>query len=226
MSSSIQEPTALVATPRELDKRWTRIARGDRGCAFDALSLIGALLTVLSFALARSNLAPMALAYVCVGLWVLGFGLGTRAQWRSGKLRKAALREGELIALGVVQAEPQLQGPGKARVGKALVVAGAQGSDPRRDTQQISGLASRLSKQLQDKGWKDQPQLQALLDDAFGFARVPLSDPLGVSGDFFVTRMVVYPERQSQDAPPVLVGSVLWAIDDPERDFLEQAITS
>lgn len=231
MSESLElvpaEVAPLVQTPRTLDKTWTRLLRGDRGCAFDAMSLIGAVCTIATVSLARMELWPWFPVYISAGTWALGFALGTRAQLRSGRERRLALTEGPLVALGVVDTEVSLQqaSPGsKAQVGRALVLL-------RRDTQSDPGLcrdpkaASEMAKRAKQHLDSDRPngsELDALIGDRFSFARVVLPGP--EFQDWILTRVILQTDRLGQTATPLQAGSVVWAIFHQETDILEQAL--
>lgn len=238
----IAEPTALVATPRNLDKTWSRALRGDRGGVFDAMSLVGAILTIVTVALARSELVPgfpVALCYISGALWVLGFGLGTRAQMRSGKTRRLALTQGPLVALGVVEAEDVLaQAQGVRRpVGRALVlmrvseneegaaVEESAGSEDEslRDAKRVSEVALALAPLLDTKASQD-AALAALKKDRFNFTRVPVTDPKGGAEQWVLTRIILEGERLGPDAGPLSPGSVVWGIYHEPSDILEQAL--
>lgn len=224
MNKSYQEPSALVATPRTLDKSWSRVLRGDRGCAFDAMSLLGAVLTIVSVSLARMELWPWMVAYFCGGLWVLGFLLGTRAQLRSGKQRRLALTEGPLVALGVVEPEAALtQPPGpKGRTGRALVLMPpAQQEDQARNAQDVCEMAQKVAASLDARAAKN-PALQALRDDRFSFARVPL-DEREASG-WCLTRLVINTQHLHASSEPVKAGAPVWAIYHAPSDILEQVL--
>lgn len=226
MSENFHEPTELVATPRSLDKRWTRLMRGDRGCLFDAMSLVGAVLTIAAVSLAKMEVFPWMVAYVCGGTWVLGFLLGTRAQWRSGARRREALTQGPLVALGIIEAEPQLsQKEGRrAPVGRALVlmVKGEPG-EALRDGAKVSAAARAIKKAL-DEGRSLGPEIDALREDSFCFKRLGFHDKSIADGDWKISRLIVHGDRLAQGASPVQSGSVIWGIYDEELDILEHAI--
>lgn len=232
MSDSVDvaspEVAKLVQTPRTLDKSWTRLLRGDRGCAFDAMSLIGAVCTIVSVSLARMEQWPWFPVYISAGTWVLGFAMGTRAQLRSGKQRRLALTEGPLVALGVVEAEASLLegGGSKGRVGRALVaLRRSDASDPNvvRDRQAAVEVALSVKRGL-DAGKLNSPELNALIGDRFSFARVPLPQP--EFQGWLMTRVILQTDRLGKDAGPLHCGSSVWAIYHEETDFLEQALLS
>lgn len=230
MSDSVDlvapEVAQLVQTPRTLDKSWTRLLRGDRGCAFDAMSLIGAVCTIVTVSLGQMKLMPWLPAYISAGIWVLGFLLGTRAQLRSGRQRRLALTEGPLVALGVVDAEPSLlQGSGtKAQVGRALVML-RRHQDPEvgRD-QKAAKETAELAKQGLDSGRFNSPEVDALVADRFSFARVTL--PGSEFQDWILTRVILQTDRLGRNAGPLTTGAVVWAIFHEETDILEQALVS
>lgn len=232
MSDSVDlvapELAQLVKTPRTLDKSWTRLLRGDRGCAFDAMSLIGAVCTIATVSLARMDLWPWFPVYISAGTWVLGFALGTRAQLRSGRERRLALTEGPLVALGIVEAEASLQqalGP-KAQVGRALVMLRRQThGDPAlgRDPSAAQDMAERVKQGL-DSGRFNQPEVSALVGDRFSFARVVL--PEKEFEDWVLTRVILQSDRLAAGTGPLGTGSIVWAIFHEETNILEQALVS
>lgn len=218
----------LVQTPRTLDKSWTRLLRGDRGCAFDAMSLVGAVCTIISFSLAQMEVWPWFPGYISAGTWVLGFAMGTRAQLRSGRQRRLALTEGPLVSVGIVEAEASLLegGGGKGRVGRALVtLRKLDASDPSvvRDAQAASEVALRIKRGL-DAGKIKSPEITALIGDRFSFARVSLPEP--ELQDWLITRVILQTDRLGKDAGPLHIGASVWAIYHEETDFLEQAMLS
>lgn len=224
VSADQQEPTALVATPRNLDKSWSRLLRGDRTGAFDAMSLIGAVATIVTVSLAKMELWPWFPVYLSAGTWGLGFLLGTRAQMRSGRQRRLALTEGDLVALGVVEAEESLtQGQGRrAPVGRALVLMALPGAEGLRDAPRISEVAKQLKASLDERA-QSNASLAALRKDRFSFERVPVS--LG-NEDWTLTRVIIQGERRGAEAGPIESGTVVWGIYHPETDILEQALLS
>lgn len=220
------EVARLVQTPRTLDKTWTRLLRGDRGCAFDAMSLVGAVCTIASVSLARMDLWPWFPVYISAGTWILGFALGTRAQLRSGRRRRLALTEGPLVALGVVDAEEGLLHATTSRplIGRALVVLPKNTQmDPSLGPKAARDVAQRV-KQILDSGSIKTPEIEALVGDRFSFARVSIPEP--ELQDWFLTRVIVQTDRLGQGAGPVKTGAVVWAIFHQETDILEQALLS
>lgn len=220
------EVAQLVQTPRTLDKTWSRLLRGDRGCAFDAMSLIGAICTITAVSLARMELWPWFPVYISAGTWLLGFGLGTRAQLRSGRKRRLALTEGPLVALGVVDAEASLQRAEgvKARVGRALVLLprGVEQSSIESSAQDAVSQAAHAVKQGVDTGSFDTPEVRALVEDRFSFERVVLPD--SDFRDWVLTRVILQTDRLGKGVDSVGTGAVVWAIYHEETDILEQAL--
>lgn len=232
MSDSVDlvpsEVAPLVQTPRTLDKSWTRLLRGDRGCAFDAMSLVGAVCTIASVSLARMELWPWFPVYISAGTWALGFALGTRAQLRSGRERRLALTEGPLVVLGVVEAEPSLleEAGSRGRVGRALVMLrkhSASNPASQRDQHAASDAAKRV-KQLLDEGKLNSPELTVLVGDRFSFARVTLPEP--DLQDWILTRIILQTDRLGKDVGALSSGALVWAIYHEETNILEQALLS
>ena len=103
------------ARPRAIEKQMVRLARGDRGCLFDAISALGALLTAALFILANLEMLPQQSFWLGVMVWAGGFISGTMYQLRDGKRRKAALRDG-LFTLGwVLEVDPEFATPAAAK---------------------------------------------------------------------------------------------------------------
>lgn len=220
------EAAQLVQTPRTLDKTWTRLLRGDRGCAYDAMSLIGVGCAIITASLARMELWPWFPFYLSVGILGLGYVLGTRAQRRSGKQRRRALTEGPLVALGIVDAEASLleASGSRAKVGRALVVLRKTNADDlalSRDPVAAQSMAQKVKEGLDTDQFKS-PELDALVEDRFSFARLTL--PGSEYQDWFLTRAILQTDRLASDAGPLECGAVVWAIFHEETDILEQAL--
>lgn len=190
------------------------------------MSLVGAVLTIAAVSLAKMEVFPWMVAYVFGGTWVLGFVLGTRAQWRSGARRKEALTQGPLLALGIIEAEPQLsQGGGRrAPVGRALaVMAKSDRGELLRDGAKVQAAAQAIKKAL-DQGATLGPELDALREDSFCFKRVDFQDESVADGHWKITRLIVHGDRLAPGVSTVQSGSVIWGIYDEELDVLEHAI--
>lgn len=189
------------------------------------MSLIGAVLTIATVSLAKMEMLPWMVAYVCGGLWVLGFVLGTRAQWRSSRERRLALTEGQLVALGVVEPDEALRNMQGRRpgAGRALVLLPQAGQDPEglRNASGASKSARTLYRKL-DSLAASNGELKKLREDRFCFERVPLPN----AGEGTLTRLIIQPDYLGPNAAALEPGSVVWGIYHPETNILEQALIS
>ncbi len=96
------------ATPRQLDDDLQNLAQGDRGCLGDAMAGVGALAIVVFGILAF--MAGQGWGYMLIGgvLFLLGYGLSTRARGVSTKQRTRALTAGPLVLAKVVRGPEEL----------------------------------------------------------------------------------------------------------------------
>ena len=195
-----------AATPRKLDALLERKARGDRGCLFDLASGVGILGSFGCLIASQAGLIAFSWTYLGIGVWVVSYFLGARAQAASGQLRRAAMEAGALVPACVVTSEPHLRSKGNRRSGRALVVFARRDAGaalvPSETQRKLAGLlAGELPAELGPAG----EGLRKALGDEFCFDFVPLDRPLRAAlglgrkddeeGELFLTRVVVDPEQ-------------------------------
>jgi hypothetical protein len=195
-----------AATPRKLDALLERKARGDRGCLFDVASGVGILASFGCLIASQAGLIAFTWTYLGIGLWVVSYFLGAKAQAASGELRRAAMESGALVAACVVTSEPHLRSKGNRRSGRALVVFALRAPDaslePSATQRKLAGL---LGQELPGDLGPGGEGLRKALGDEFCFDFVALEAPLrkalglgskdDESGKLYLTRVVVDPEQ-------------------------------
>ena len=110
-----------AAQPREIDEALAQLARGDRGCAWLAVSGAGVLATAVVAVSSLKGWVSFQWAYAGLAVWIGGTVMGARAQSASEKHRRAAISSAPLVRARVVLCDPYLRAEGR-RAGRGLVV--------------------------------------------------------------------------------------------------------
>lgn len=213
MSSIERARERFEVVPREIDDELDRYARGDRGCAGDVVSGIGAIATLGLGVLTAAGLAPLLAPFVGITMLVIGYLLSSRVQRRSSDERMAALEAGPLVTVHLIDPPPRLADPGRATA--RVVGVFCTGEDQRHAASRLERVADQLASA------ESRPAaLQALFDDEFAQGCHPVPDSMGADPDTFAARVVVYQERL-EDRRLRPETPQIPCIVDPPRGFIE-----
>ena len=213
MSSIERARERFEVVPREIDGELDGYARGDRGCAGDIVSGVGAITTLGLGVLTAAGLAPLLAPFVGITLLVIGYLLSSRVQRRSSDERMAALEAGPLVTVHLIAPPDWLSEPGRATA--RVVGVFCTGEDQRHSPDQLQEVAEQLA-----SAKSRPPELQALFDDEFAQGCHPVPGSMGARPDTFAARLVVYQERL-EDRRLRPETPRIPCIVDPARGFIE-----